>query len=288
MKIFAKGIDVSVNQGNIDWQKVKKAGIQFAMIKCSWGVHVADNFERNYAKAKAEGIPIGAYCYSYAMSVEGAKREAEAVLKILEDKKFEYPIAFDIEEKIQKSLGKKTLTEMCKAFCSILEKAGYYVCIYTNLDWSRNYLDMAALSSYDVWFAQINKVVTYEGAYGMWQYSWKGRVKGISGDVDLDYAYKDYPTIIKNAGLNGYTKEVVKPTEPTKPTPKKHIKGEAIRVKNKPLYASATAKSTTNKKSGVYYIYDGEKINGRYRVTINKHFCGKKPIGLFVTGWMEL
>jgi len=216
-----KGIDVSVHQGNIDWKKVKAAGVDFAILKCAWGVNVADNFEKNYKEAKAVGIPVGAYCYSYAKTVDRAKEEAKAVVKILKGKTFEYPIAFDIEDKVQLDLPKKTLTEMCKAFCSVLEKAGYYVCIYSYKSFLTDKLDMTALKDYDVWLSQFNTEVTYKGKYGMWQYARRGKVNGIDGNVDMDYAYKDYPSIMKSAGLNGFKKQkTVKEKKPKETKPK--------------------------------------------------------------------
>lgn len=306
MKALAKGIDVSKWQGAIDWKKVKAAGVQFAMLKCTSGKNIADYFETNYKNAKAVGMPVGVFCYSYAKSVDGAKREAEAAIKILKGRQLEYPVAFDIEETSQKKLGKKTLTEMVKVFCETLEKAGYYVCLYTNLDWTRNYLDMNALSAYDLWLAQINKTVTYKGAYGMWQYSWTGKINGIIGDVDLDYAYKDYPSIIKKAGLNGYKKAAEKPAskpvekpaekepaskpakKPANNTATKYVKGAKIILKNKPIYSSAYTNVASGTRTGTFYLYDGEKINGRYRITVKKDMCGKKPTYQYVTGWINL
>lgn len=217
-----KGIDVSKWQGNIDWAKVKAAGVQFAMLRGGFGkiaIQIDNKFERNYRNAKAVGMPIGVYHYSYAKSVEDAKKEAQFCLSYLKGKQFEYPIAFDIEDKSQANLGKDTLTAITKAFCEEVEKAGYYVCIYANLDWLTNKLDMAELSKYDVWVAQWANKCTYKGLYGMWQYSDKGRVNGITGNVDLNEAYKNYPNIMKVNGLNGYFKVTI-PQEQPKPTPK--------------------------------------------------------------------
>ena len=299
MKALAKGIDVSTFQGTINWKKVKNDGIQFAMLRGGYGRNASQvdaKFEINYKNAKAAEVPIGVYHYSYATTVEGAKKEAEFVISYLKGKQFEYPIAYDVEDITQKDLSKTDLTKMVKAFCEAVQKAGYYVCIYTNLDWARNRLNMKTLSAYDVWIAQWSSKCTYTGEYGLWQYSSNGKVNGISGRVDMDYAYKDYPSLIKNAGLNGFkkTSSSAKPnsstvTKPaTKPAEVKYVKGQKITLKNKALYASSTAKTSSTKKSGTYYIYDGIKINGRYRITVRKAFCGKKPERLFVTGWVAL
>lgn len=289
-----KGIDVSKWQGNIDWAKVKAAGIQFAMLRGGFGKtasQIDSKFEQNYRNAKAVGMPVGVYHYSYAKTVEDAKKEAQFCLSYIKGKTFEYPIAFDIEDNSQANLGKATLTAIAKAFCAEVEKAGYYVCIYANLDWLKNKLDMAALSDYDVWVAQWANKCSYGGAYGMWQYSDKGSVNGISGNVDMDEAYKDYPHIMKVNGLNGFFKvnipqEKPKPSTPANTTTYK--KGQAVYLDKKPLYISATAKKPSNYKSGTYYIYDGEKVNGRYKITARKFMCGLKPSKFYVTGWIEL
>lgn len=203
-----KGIDVSTWQNKIDWAKVKKAGIEFALIRAGYGRYenqIDDRFKENVNGAKAAGIPIGAYWYSYAKSASEAKQEANVFLKIIKGIKFEFPVYFDIEDNSQKDLGKNQLTEITKAFCSTVEAAGYYVGIYSSLSWLNNNLNMSALP-YDVWVAQWNDVCQYSGNYGVWQYTSKGSVSGISGSVDMNMAYQDYPEIIKNAGLNGFTK----------------------------------------------------------------------------------
>ena len=109
---------------------------------------------------------------------------------------------------------------MCTAFCNALEKQGYYAAIYTFKSALENNISAAIKSRYDIFLSHVGvQQTSYAGAYGLWQYSWTGRIPGISGDVDLDYAYKDYSTMIQNAGLNGFTK-TMQPTEPEpEPTP---------------------------------------------------------------------
>ena len=209
-----KGIDVSVYQGNIDWAKVKASGIGFAILRVGYG-RCDDQkdkmFEQNYKNAKAIGMPIGIYHYSYAKTADNARQEAKTCLKWIKGKKFEYPVAFDIEDKSQTNLGKATLTAIAKAFCEEIEKAGYYPCIYASKSWLDNKLDMSALK-YDVWVAQWTNTCTYKGAYGIWQNSDNGSINGISGRVDTDISYKDYPTIMKTTGKNGYDKPIAKIT----------------------------------------------------------------------------
>ena len=208
-----KGIDVSKWQGEIDWPKVKSAGINFAMIRIGYGGPDGDCaldplFKANVEGALAAGVDVGCYIYSYAQSVAAAKREAEFAVKQAEQYKGRilYPIAFDIEDASQTALGESTLTAMADAACSAIEAAGWYASIYCNKNWATNYLDMTALAKYDLWLAQWANAPTYTGhSFNMWQYSSKGRVPGISGNVDLDVAYMDFPAVIKGKGLNGYS-----------------------------------------------------------------------------------
>lgn len=203
-----KGIDVSHHQDVIDWNKVKAAGIEFALLRACYGIEspkqVDSQFERNYSECKRLGIPVGAYHYSYATSPEGAKRELEFFLKIIKGKTFEYPVMFDIEDKTLMKLPKSVLTENVIAFCGGLEKAGYYAALYSNPDWLTKRLDYARIKRFDLWLADWRKNPSKAFPHGIWQYSETGRVDGINGYVDLDIAYKDYPTIIKKAGLNGF------------------------------------------------------------------------------------
>lgn len=211
-----KGIDVSTWQGDIDWNKVKADGIEFAMLRSSFGKENPDKqtdnkFWQNYRNAKAAGVPIGAYHYSYATTVEDAKKEADFFLSIVKGCQFEYPIAFDIEDPSQMYLGKDRITDIIMAFCERVQAAGYYVSLYTNLDWISNRIDMIRAKAFDIWLAQWNDKPTYSGNFGMWQYTSSGSVSGISGNVDMNIAYYDYPSIIKAAGLNGFSSD--KPEE---------------------------------------------------------------------------
>jgi len=211
-----KGIDVSTWQGDINWNKVKADGIEFAMLRSSFGKENPDKqtdnkFWQNYKNAKAAGMPIGAYHYSYATTVEDAKKEAAFFLSIVKGCQFEYPVAFDIEDPSQMYLGKDRITDIIMTFCERVQAAGYYVSLYTNLDWISNRIDMSRAKAFDIWLAQWNDKPTYSGNFGMWQYTSSGSVNGISGNVDMNIAYYDYPSIIKAAGLNGFTAD--KPEE---------------------------------------------------------------------------
>lgn len=201
------GIDVSKWNSVINWQKAKNDGVEFAMIREGYGKkdpkQVDKLFHRNIQEAQKVGLPVGVYHYSYADSVEDAKAEAEFCLENIQGYTLEFPIVFDIEDKEQLKLSNQQRTDLCKAFCDEIEKSGYYAMIYCNLNWYRNYLIKDQLKKYDLWLAQWNVDVPFEPC-GIWQKSDKGQIDGISGNVDLNIAYKDYPTIMKTRGLNGF------------------------------------------------------------------------------------
>ncbi len=203
-----KGIDVSYAQGAIDWKKVKAAGIEFAFIRASRGVvegspmAVDRTFEYNIVEASKNGINVGVYHYLYASTTAEAKKEAKFFLKTIEPYKITYPVVLDIEEEYQAKLGKKKLTAIAKAFLDEISAAGYYAMLYSNKYWLTHNLDMEKLSDYDVWLAQWYDVPTYEGDFGVWQYSCKGIVSGIDVYVDLDLSYKNYAKIIKEGNYN--------------------------------------------------------------------------------------
>ena len=224
-----KGIDVSYCQNEVDWDAAKASGlVDFAILRAGYGreiFQVDTQFERNYAACKRLGIPVGVYWYSYATTAAEAEQEAKVCLQTIREKQFEYPVAFDIEE--ARSLPQADA--LCTAFCNALEKQGYYAAIYTFKSALENNISAAIKSRYDIFLSHVGvQQTSYAGAYGLWQYSWTGRILGISGDVDLDYAYKDYPTIIKAAGLNGFTK-TTQPAEPEpEPTPTPDIEESTL------------------------------------------------------------
>ena len=211
------GIDVSKWQGEIDWSKVKASGVAFAMIRASFGQSDLDPvFERNVTEAKRVGIPCGAYHYCYAKTVDEARREAAFFLASVRGKRLSYPLALDLEDPSLQPLGKEKLTAIADAFLKELEAAGYYAVLYANLYWLTNLLERETLKRYDVWLAQWSDKPTFTGDFGLWQYSARGKVDGISGDVDLDVAYRDYPAIIKAVGLNGLKETEAVPAAPKK------------------------------------------------------------------------
>ena len=209
---YKQGIDVSKWQGEVDWAKVKAAGVDFAMLRAGYGQGTADSeFAKNAAGCEAAGLPYGVYWFSYAYSAETAAAEAAACLKAIEGRKISYPVAFDFEgdsveyaEKRGVNVTKELVSSMARAFCSAVEAAGRYAMVYTNPNFLSRYFDGEIPRKYDIWLAQWpsqpDPASPPAAAGGMWQYSSAGSVPGISGRVDLDAAYRDYPAIIAAMG----------------------------------------------------------------------------------------
>ncbi len=202
-----RGIDVSKWQEQIDWKRVANTGIDFAMLRSSYGSYNTDAMlDYNAAGCEEYGIPYGFYHYTYATTAAEAKAEARFFLDTIKDYSPEYPVVLDIEESYFQSMSRKKNTDIVVAFMNELENAGYYTSVYSSANFFTKYLDMERLEAYDIWVAcwgDTERLNTYyDHHYGMWQYSSTGRINGINGDVDLDYAYKDYAGIIRRNGLN--------------------------------------------------------------------------------------
>ena len=278
------GIDVSKHQGNINWPQVKGSRkVDFAILRAGYGSSLTQKdskFDRNYQQAKAQGIPLGAYWYSYAKTPAAAKTEAQCFLSVLKGRQFEYPVYLDIEEQSQFALGRAKVTEIVKAFCETVENAGYFVGIYSSKS-GLSYIEPAVRDKYTVWVAHVNVAkTTYTGPYDMWQYSWKGRYPGISGDVDQDYCYKDFPSIIKSVGRNGFEKsQTSTPTTTEQP---------ATTTTNKIKYNVKVVCHALNVRSGPGTNYKVTKIirkDSVHAISEEKNGWGKLISGI---GWISL
>lgn len=206
--VLCEGIDISAWQGDVDFNKIKAdPGAQFAILRAGFGRELDQEdrmFRTYYNAAKAVGMPVGAYWYSYADTPEAAKIEANVCAQVLGDRKFEYPIAFDIEEPSVLWKDPAEISAIILAFCSEMEKKGYFVQIYCSSYYLNNRIAKYLTESFDVWVAHYDvEQPTYTGKYGIWQYG-LGTCDGIQGDVDVDHCYRDYPTIIKEKHCNGY------------------------------------------------------------------------------------
>ena len=195
-----KVIDVSSYQEKPDWAKVKKAGINFAILRIHQKNGPDSSFEHNYRGCRTNAISIGGYKYSYALTEAQALEEAEETLAVLSGRGMDFPVFYDLEWEKQKKLGKAAVEKIAETFLNRIKKAGYKVGIYCNVDWYQNILT-TKLKSYDLWLARYpandngTMQTRLKPTAGIgWQYSSKGKVVGISGNVDMNVFYKDYTT----------------------------------------------------------------------------------------------
>ena len=208
----------------LDWESIKAQGYDFVILKVGSNVSgKSKTFDMDYEGAKAAGLMVGAYYYAYSSTVAGTRSDALDVLKWIEGKQFEMPIYYDLEEEyLAQNLTKDALTELITVFVEELQRNGYYSALYINNNWLKNKLDtQAILDRFDIWYArypQTENPVWDEAKYGkqlsMWQFDDQGAVDGIVGDVDLNYCYRDYLSLMKKWGLNGFEQEI-ETNEPT-------------------------------------------------------------------------
>jgi GH25 family lysozyme M1 (1,4-beta-N-acetylmuramidase) len=223
-------IDVSHHNGNIDFDAVKSdpQGIAGVIIRAGFGRYVSQKdkrFDKNYSGAESVGLDAGAYWYSYATSVNEALSEAKACVKVISGKKFSYPIYFDIEDKCQLYLTKAVCSDIVKTFCGYLEEHGYFAGVYSYDSFFSSNLSEDIPKRFSAWVARINSSAPGGGLggslgsvpgnaaiikpshctnYAVHQYSWKGSVAGIKGDVDMNLCYKNFPSLIKKGNFNGH------------------------------------------------------------------------------------
>ncbi len=217
-------MDVSRHQGVIDWDAVKANGkVDGVMLKTvstngrlskrKDGLYIDPTFERNYAECKRVGLPVGVYYYTYATDKQMADAELDLLKTALTGKTFELPISVDVEDNKIKKLSTQELTDLAAYALGTVERWGFYALLYVGLYFAQTelYMGGAALRPYDVWLAKYPKDQRKTKpedkpktafAFGMWQYTSTARVPGVSTNVDMSHAYKDYASIIKRAGLS--------------------------------------------------------------------------------------
>ena len=206
-----QGVDVSSNNGAVNFSALKAAGRSFVMVRVGYGMHgsngfygyISQVFASQLQAAQAAGLETGVYWYSCALTPAEARVEAEACLQAIAPYQLTYPVAFDQEyQEGLNALSRQQRTDICKAFLDVAEQAGYYAILYASTNWFQQFLYDDQLTRYDHWVAQYAPKLTYQGPVGIWQYSGSGQIAGISGQIDLDIAYQDYPAVIRRAGLN--------------------------------------------------------------------------------------
>ncbi|MBR0302602.1 MAG: SH3 domain-containing protein [Clostridia bacterium] len=250
MKVY--GIDVSKWQGTIDWAKVKAAGVKFVIIRIGTTYGKDGYFETNYTGAKAQGLDVGVYFYGYGTTESSIKSDANKVVGWLNGRTLEYPVYYDLEDNSLVSGYTNTdRTNFCIWFNTVIENNGYMAGVYTGYYWLNNYVNASTLRArYPIWMARYLNSGTdsqdYSNICGMWQYSSKGSCNGISGNLDMNVCYVDYPTYIKTNGLNHYS-----PTAPT--TPQKGY--YTVTATSLNIRAGETASSAS-----LGYVYNGDVV----------------------------
>ncbi len=193
------GIDVSKWNGDIDWDKVKKAGVEFAIVRAGYRGSVSGSlvkdpyFDENMRGAALAGVQTGVYFFTQAVNEVEAVEEASMVLELIREYKVDYPIFIDTEgaggDGRADSLDVEDRTLVCEAFCRTISNAGYTAGVYASRNWYYNRVDVSKLENNFIWLAEYRSVPLYQGYYQMWQYTSKGKVDGISGNVDMNIYY---------------------------------------------------------------------------------------------------
>ena len=279
----AQGIDVSYHQGTIDWEKVKNSGqVDFAIIRCGIGMDQTNQddtqWENNTSECERLGIPYGTFLYSYADTVEKARSEAQHVIRLVQGKNLTYPIYYDMEDNsVMNKIDSKTAGEIAQTFLNTLEANGCKnVAVYSSKSLFETKLTADIFNRYPRWVAHYNDTCGYQGSYHMWQYTNKGQIDGITGNVDLDYK-------IGNWTSAGYTPAPAAPTTPAAPvtpttpaapaTPTTAVKKttvskpKATTIKSLKKSGKKAVKITYKKVSGVsgYQIYMSTKKKSGYK-----------------------
>ena len=208
MPLYQTGIDVSRYQGSINWNQVASAGKQFAIVRVGSsnanGVYVDPYFLQNVNGAKAAGLRVGAYYYTYARTTAAVNNELSTFMNAMSGIQFEYPIYVDVEDSSLTSLGRTQLTNLVRYAMDVLAQNKWYAGWYSYTNFINNYLNASVLNSNPLWVADYRSTLGYTGPYSMWQYSGSGQVNGINGACDLNYSYFDFLPDIRAGGFNNY------------------------------------------------------------------------------------
>ena len=217
--VFSYGVDLSYHNNTVDFKALADDGVDFVILRVGYlknnKATVDEKFEEYYAAARKAGLDIGAYIFTYADNTDDLLDRTEELLSSLKGKTFEYPIYLDLEpnddSKID-TLSEELLMEMCYEYCDLLVEKGYYPGIYSGRNFIKYNMDPEQLTArFEIWAAHYPMSMSllgndyYVNEYSMWQYTEKGSVDGVTGNVDKNICYKDYPAIIQKYGYNGYT-----------------------------------------------------------------------------------
>lgn len=314
-----KGIDVSKWQGDIDFKKVKNSGIEFVIIRAGTTYGIDKKFKENIEAAFKAGLKIGTYFYSYAKTVEDVKKDV-----ILYDSyiypyvnSITFPVCYDVEDKVMLNTGTTNVLKLINKFIEEVNNSPNLRYLGASVYTSKNYAETLGLQNTNIplWVAQWNSKNTYKGKYYMWQYSSKGRVPGIDGNVDLDYIDESYlnqktndwanktdyelaDLVMQGCFGNGQDRKnalgsryaavqkIVNEIVNAQTQLSKRQAGHKMKLNNVALYASSTGKMV-RRISGTYYIYDGLRYGLRYRITNSPENVKRTPASRYVTGYID-
>ena len=265
-RTIVNGVDVSKWDGNINWSKVKRDGIDFAIIRIGYsrlssGAHTLDPYYRqNIRNAKAAGIKVGVYYFAQSINTREAVAEAEYVLKQLKGEKLDLPVVFDSEDTAggrlaRARLSKSAYTNVAEAFCDKIRAAGYMPMVYSSYyGWKDSYDHSTLKNEYGIWLARYNTATYFSGSYCMWQYTETGHVNGINGYCDVNFYYRPKNASSFYVDEGSRDNQSAAQTSPVSNVEAKSISRSEIRV---------TFKSS--KESGKYDIYRSDCYNGKYK-----------------------
>ena len=247
-----KVIDLSHHNTVTDFLAVKNAGIYGVILRAGYGRESSQKdrkFEEFYGAAKAVGLHIGAYWYSYADSVADATKEATACLSCIQGNQFDFPVYYDLEEQTTAALGKDTCTQIAQTFCNAMEQAGYWAGVYANTNWWQNYLDHAALSSrFTIWLADYRQAYNATLKRDMHQYTSTGSVAGVNGNVDCNRCTRDFPAEI--GSLYGDTAQQAQPASSVV-----HCTGNRVNIRSD-AHTAASVLTQANSGDALTWLVD--------------------------------
>lgn len=280
-----KYIDISSHQGIVNFEALKSS-VDGVILRAGYGTGTVDKyFIRNVQECNRLNIPCGAYWFSYAYTVSMAQKEANMFLNTVSPFRMELPLAYDFEydsvsyaQKQGAVITAKLVKDMTNMFCQTIEQAGYWCMLYTNGDYINRYFGDLAGGRYDLWYASWPSdpdLSKPPRQCGIWQYSSKGKVPGISTNVDMDVAYKDYPTLLRQNGCNHLTSVTTNPKESSVTVPKpdkpKETTSEPIKTNRDKAIEWAKSKKIFEVLNSNATITQGELVEILYNYHVNLH-----------------
>lgn len=248
------GVDVSERQGSINWKNVESSGMTFAMVRATYGSSGVDGqFTTNMEGISQTNIHPGVYHQSSAQSISEAVAEAAHFLKVVNPYKLHYPLALNIESEMAMQIGRDFLTNIISAFLNVVKEAKYWPMLYSKINLINDFINMSRISGIDIWLSEITNNPgagpTYNKNVTIWQHSDRGSVQGISGNANLDISYVDYPTLIRQNGMNHLEPSTVSTSGTNVPNGSSNATFTNINLRNLPAAEKSSNMGNTNTAS---------------------------------------